>query len=213
MRKHFIFLNESGLIRENSSDKYFIIGGFIAEEYTLLKKKYKQSTLKIKQKREIPLENELKAIHMKSGDKRFILEEIQKDSKFKFIGIMVEKDKLQKLVEKVNVFYNYLIKLLIDFLIDNNEISEFDELNISIDKRSIKVSSLNSLSDYLEIYYEYEKKFELKLKVEYLDSHDNYNIQIADLLCNTLWVKYSFPETDGVSDKIDFKRVLLKEFP
>lgn len=106
-----------------------------------------------------------------------------------------------------------MIKLLIDFLIDNNEISEFDELNISIDKRSIKVSSLNSLSDYLEIYYEYEKKFELKLKVEYLDSHDNYNIQIADLLCNTLWVKYSFPETDGVSDKIDFKRVLLKEFP
>ena len=150
---------------------------------------------------------------MKSGDKRFILEEIQKDSKFKFIGIMVEKDKLKKLVEKVNVFYNYLIKLLIDFLIDNNEISELDELNISIDKRSIKVSSLNSLSDYLEIYYEYEKKFELKLKVEYLDSHDNYNIQIADLLCNTLWVKYSFPETDGVSDKIDFKRVLLKEFP
>ena len=41
---------------------------------------------------------------MKSGDKRFILEEIQKDSKFKFIGIMVEKDKLKKLVEKVNVF-------------------------------------------------------------------------------------------------------------
>ena len=38
MRKHFIFLDESGLIRENSSDKYFIIGGFITGDYTLLKK-------------------------------------------------------------------------------------------------------------------------------------------------------------------------------
>ena len=38
MQKHFIFLDESGLIHKNSSDKYFIIGGFITEDYTLLKK-------------------------------------------------------------------------------------------------------------------------------------------------------------------------------
>ncbi len=213
MKKYFIFLDESGLIHKNSSDEYFIIGGFITEDYTKLKKLYKKATLKIKQRNNISIENELKALHMNTGDKRFCLEEIQNDNLFKFIGIMVEKSKLKKPVSEVNIFYNYLIKLLLDFLIDKNVIQSGSEVYIAIDKRSIKVSSLNSLEDYLKIHYEYEKDFDINLKIEYLDSHDNYNIQIADLICNTFWVKYSYPETDKVSEKIDKSRVLLKQFP
>ncbi|MCB9096076.1 MAG: DUF3800 domain-containing protein [Arcobacter sp.] len=213
MRKLYIFLDESGLIHKNSSDEYFIIGGFITEDYTKLKRLYKNATLKIKKQKNIPLKNELKASNMNKVDKRFILEEIQKDNLFKFIGIMVNKPKLRKPVNETNIFYNYLIKILLDYLIDKNIIQKENELYIAIDKRSIKVSSLNSLEDYLKIHYIYEKNFDIELKTEYLDSHDNYNIQIADLICNTLWVKYTYPNTDEVSEKIDFSRVLLKDFP
>jgi hypothetical protein len=213
MKKYYIFLDESGLIHKNSPNEYFIIGGFITEDYTKLKKLYKKATLKIKQRKNILLKDELKAVHMNKGDKRFCLEEIQKDDLFKFIGIMVKKSKLRKPVNEVNIFYNYLIRLLLDFLIEKKIMDNGNEVYLAIDKRSIKVSSLNSLEDYLKIHYEYEKDFDVNLNIEYLDSHDNYNIQIADLICNTLWVKYSYPKTDEVSEKIDKSRVLLKKFP
>ena len=99
MRKLYIFLDESGLIHKNSSDEYFIIGGFITEDYTKLKRLYKNATLKIKKQKNIPLKNELKASNMNKVDKRFILEEIQKDNLFKFIEDVPRK--LQPLLRLV----------------------------------------------------------------------------------------------------------------
>jgi hypothetical protein len=58
------------------------------------------------------------------------------------------------------------------------------------------VGSVNSFSDYIKLYLNYERGLGIDIKVEYLDSdaRDAYVIQAADYVANAIYAKYEFNE-------------------
>lgn len=218
MKELYIFLDESGNMHQNSSDRFFVIGGVVTENPILLHKKYKKINLQLKHLREFSMTKELKASHMKREDKIFLFDNIQKkEPTMKFIGIVVDKEKLYRKVTQVNLFYNYLIKILMLSLAQKNIINkDTAKIHIHLDNRSIKAGSQNSLEDYINIEFNYHLFINehTRFYVSYLDSCKDFNIQLADLVCNSIWSRYNYSKSaEEVFRTIDWNRLYLAEFP
>ncbi|MCP4482616.1 MAG: DUF3800 domain-containing protein [bacterium] len=218
MRELSIFLDESGNMHQNSPDRFFVIGGVITEKLLLLYKKYKKANLHLKRMRNFSLGKELKASHMKRDDKIFLLNEIQKQlPNMRFLAIVVDKEKLYRKITRVNLFYNYLIKILLLSLAQKNIINNHTlKIGLLLDNRSIKVASKNSLEDYINIEFNYHLfvKDHMYFYADYLESSSNFNIQLADLVCNTIWSKYNYSKSAlEVFETIDWHHLYLCEFP
>jgi hypothetical protein len=97
-----------------------------------------------------------------------------------------------KLLDDKNILYNYLIKLLVDELIDNTFAN--CNLHIKLDNKSIKVKSQNSFSDYINLYLNYEKEKNLEIDVKYIDSKsgEGFVVQAADYIANALYAYYEY---------------------
>ena len=105
-----------------------------------------------------------------------------------------------------------LIKCLCNDGIVKNEL---EQLHILLDSRSIKIGSLDGLADYIntKVYIENEINREFTTYCEYIESHTHSGIQVADLLCNILWCKFNYPDTDGSSQKMLEKDHYICKFP
>lgn len=90
------------------------------------------------------------------------------------------------LVDK-NILYNYLMRLLIERIVSEKD--NGTEIDIICDNHTIKVSSKNSFADYIKLFLLYEKGYDIKLSVKYMDSDDKnaYIIQAADYVANALY--------------------------
>lgn len=108
------------------------------------------------------------------------------------------------LLENKNIFYNFLMKLLLDSIIsekDNNT-----TINIICDNKTTKVASANSFSEYIKLHFIYEKGYDIKLNIEYLDSDakNAYPVQAADYVANALYGWYEY------GDKLYYNRFKSK---
>jgi len=117
-----------------------------------------------------------------------------------------------KLLQDKNLIYNYLTKLLLDRVITEQNANK--TVNILCDNKTTKVSAANSLGDYIKLHFNYEKRYNINLKVEYLDSDagNAYIIQAADYVANAIYSKYEYNYSwyyNILSPKIDIKA----EFP
>lgn len=201
----FLTLDESGHLHSKSTGRYFVIGGILSNNSNLIKitKRFKKANLKLKKQKNINIKEELKGTDLKTKDKHFLLKEIEKVKDVKYVFVIVDKKQVQKNnLNSVNLFYNYAINILIECLYNRGLIpKEIETLRVNLDNRSIKISSQNSLEDYLNIKFKIEKaplvNFDIKCK--YSDSKIDYSIEIADLLCNVCWTKFNYPQTDKVS--------------
>jgi hypothetical protein len=116
------------------------------------------------------------------------------------------------LLEDKNILYNYASKLLISQLVTRAD--ERTTINILFDNKTTKISSINSLKDYIRIHLLYEEGLNLKINFEYKDSdaHDAYIIQAADYVANALYSYYEYGNNE-YSNLLKSKTNIVQKFP
>jgi len=206
----YLFLDESGNIHKNSSDRFFVIGGIYTNNYADIKKSYVEINRQLKEKLNMDLDVELKATYLNMEEKMDILVKLQQMDGMYIVGIIVDKEKIGIQIEDTHLYYNYIIRKLIDFLIKKKLIKtgKGEEFQINIDKSSMKIEDINSLEMYLKTHYYIEEEYKFKLQVSYWDSKKNYMVQIADILCNTIWNIASSERPNGIFRQLNKKNKL-----
>lgn len=185
----YLFLDESGNLHKNSPDRYFVIGGIFTNNYDDIKKSYVEINRELKEKLNMDFETELKAAYLNMEEKMDIVIKLQQMNGMYIVGIIVDKEKIGVKIEEIHLYYNYIIRKLLDYLIKIGLVKTGfeDKLFINIDKSSMKIEDINSLEMYLKIHFNIERKMKFELNVAYWDSSRNYMIQVADIMCNTIW--------------------------
>lgn len=93
------------------------------------------------------------------------------------------------LLEDENLLYNYMLNFII---VPIAKYKYLDEIDIFLDKRSIKVRSTNSFRDYITIKLKYEMGLDIKINVKYVESQNSYPIQAADFVANAINSYYEY---------------------
>lgn len=98
----------------------------------------------------------------------------------------------EPLLKDKNLLYNFIMKILIDRLVSNND--KGNKLNIISDNKTLKVHSKNSFEDYIKIHLNYERKLDMDISVKYLESDalDAYIVQAADYVANSIYTYYEY---------------------
>lgn len=185
----YLFLDESGNLHKNSPDRFFVIGGIFTNNYTDIKKSYVEINKELKEKLNMDFEAELKAAYLNMEEKMDIVVKLGQMKGMYIVGIIVDKEKIGIEIERIHLYYNYIIRKLLDYLIKIKliKIGKDDDLYLNIDKSSMKIEDINSLQNYLRTHFNIEKKYPFEITVAYWDSKKNYMVQVADIMVNTMW--------------------------
>ena len=204
----YLFLDESGNLHKNSPDRYFVIGGIFTNNYDDIKKSYVEINRELKEKLNMDFDTELKAAYLNMEEKMDIVINLQQMNGMYIVGVIVDKEKIGVKIEEIHLYYNYIIGKLLDYLIKIGLIktSSQDYLFINIDKSSMKIEDINSLEMYLKIHFNIERKMKFELNVAYWDSSKNYMIQVADIMCNTIWNIAQSPNPFKVFNSLNQKK-------
>ncbi len=204
----YLFLDESGNLHKNSPDRFFVIGGIFTNNYDDIKKSYVEINRELKEKLNMDFDTELKAAYLNMEEKMDIVVKLQQMNGMYIVGIIVDKEKIGVKIEEIHLYYNYIIGKLLDYLIKIGLIKTGfnDKLFINIDKSSMKIEDINSLEMYLKIHFNIERKMKFNLNVAYWDSSKNYMIQVADIMCNTIWNIAQSPNSYKVFSSLNQKK-------
>lgn len=185
----YLFLDESGNLHKNSPDRFFVIGGIFTNNYTDIKKSYVEINKELKEKLNMDFEAELKAAYLNMEEKMDIVVKLSQMKGMYIVGIIVDKEKIGIEIERIHLYYNYIIRKLLDYLIRIKliKIGKDDDLYLNIDKSSMKIEDINSLQNYLRTHFNIEKNYPFEITVAYWDSKKNYMVQVADMMVNTMW--------------------------
>lgn len=128
---------------------------------------------------------EVKAALISKDERRRILSKICKCD-LQVYTIVVDKHHLvERMYDNKGASYNFWMKFVIDDIVADHP--NLTNLNFFIDRRTIKVGSLNSFEDYITIHLVFEKSLHnLKIFVKYPESHTDYGIQAADFCANAI---------------------------
>lgn len=200
-----LIFDESGNL--GNSGRYFVIACIDTCNYKALHNVMKKKLGVAKQLfQELAClrSNEIKAKDAYPCIKYHILETIaRKELSISYIVADLKYIK-PALLEDKNILYNYLMKILIDSLVsekDNNTV-----LNIICDNHTTKIASGNSFEEYIKLHLIYEKDYDIRLNIVYMDSDDRnaYPVQAADYMANALYGWYEY------KDKIYYNRFKFK---
>lgn len=207
----YLFLDESGNLHKNSPDRYFVIGGIYTNNYADIKKSYVEINHELKEKLNMDFETELKAAYLNMEEKMDIVIKLQEMNGMYIVGIIVDKQKIGVEIDEIHLYYNYIIRKLLDYLIKIGLIrtQKDEELYLNIDKSSMKLEDINSLENYLKTHFNIERRLKLKINVSYWDSKKNYMVQVADIMCNTIWNIAQSPNSNRLFSHLN-KRNKLK---
>lgn len=126
-----------------------------------------------------------------------------KELDFYISYLIINKNNInQHFFQNKDIYFNYMIYLLLEKLLKKPDILH---IYITINNRNLKVTSVDSLQDYLNIELIKNNSCDKNIHVKYDDSENNRYLQIVDILANTVFAKYNFNKTyfyDQVSDKI-----------
>lgn len=207
-----IIFDESGNL--GNRGRYFVIACIDTMEakslHNIMKNKLKKA------KSEFPElnvhANEIKANEAYPCIKYHILESIlRKNVKISYIVVDLEYVE-ERLLEDKNILYNYIMKIIISKLITVKD--KGTKINIICDKKTTKVTSINSLKDYIKVFLNYERGYDLDLNIVELDSDagDAYIVQAADYVANALYAYYEY-NNDLYKNIIDSKVHVVELFP
>lgn len=96
----------------------------------------------------------------------------------------------QHLLKDENLLYNYMLKFLVLPICKSDKPPR--RLVLNIDKRTIKVGSTNSFTDYIKILINYDLNLPIPIEVNYYESHNSVQIQAADFVANAINAKYEY---------------------
>lgn len=194
--ERYLIFDESGNL--GSSGRYFVIACIDTNNYKSLHNiMHKKLGIAKKMFHELSIlhSNEIKAKDAYPCIKYHILECIaKKDLKISYIVADLNHVKTTLLEDK-NILYNFLMKLLIERLVSEKDNGTI--VNIICDKHSTKVTSGNSFSDYIKLFLLYEKEYDIRINIKYMDSDDKnaYIVQAADYIANALYGYYEYGDS------------------
>jgi hypothetical protein len=100
-----------------------------------------------------------------------------------------------------NIFYNYVLGLLL-----KTEIVHHNEVEIILDKRTIKVSHGESFPDYIKTEI-WSQGLDISISCNFVESTKNKMIWFADWYANFIWRKHE----DNESSSYDLLSKLPKD--
>ncbi len=116
---------------------------------------------------------------------------LQQHGDIKIECIVVKKENVQEHIrDDANKLYNYMCRLVVP-----EQVKSFAEIEFIPDKRTIKVESGNSLSDYLQTVLWFELNAKTKLVNHPKESHHEYNLQFVDWVANIVWSHFEDNES------------------
>jgi len=187
LNKIFIYLDESGDLGFNKgSSKYFVISFIAMDTKTnlILKRKIK----KVKKRHKIGKDVEIKANKSNHSLRVDVLKEIC-SLPIEIYSITTKKQGINKSLRKdTNIFYNYMVNLILVPYIEESKISN---LCLIADSRINKVSKGMRFGDYLKYKVFFENNlYKIKLDIKYLDSLTSYGLQAVDFITNSIFKSY-----------------------
>lgn len=210
--KTYTVLDESGAMHLKN-ERYFVIAGFMTRELHKVTSTHKRIEEIVKERKNIPLEKkvELKSSKINDSQQALFLNGLYELSGVVPIAIVVDKDNLSKFGASENVAYNFFVKNLLKYLFKCHiPILQTNEIELRVDNRNTSVKNLKDLETFLQ--WEFEL-MDLEVKVKYLDSKDNRDIQMADYVANLVWKKYN-QEKENLSRRVSqYYRTYISKFP
>jgi hypothetical protein len=174
------FITITGIIIARDEEKY--ISRFISDIY----KKY-NLTPNIEKKGANFIAEHSSFITSQLNNKIF-----SKSTSFRIISITVNKSKVfESLRKDKNIFYNYVLGLLL-----KPEIIQLDNVEIILDKRTIKVSHGESFPDYIKTEI-WGQGLDINISCEFLESTNNKMIWFADWYANFIWRNHEDNESSS----------------
>lgn len=210
--KTYIVLDESGAMHLKN-ERYFVIAGFMTRELHKVTSAHKRIEEIVKERKNIPINTkiELKSSKINDSQQALFLNELYELSGVVPIAIIVDKDNLSKFGASENVAYNFFVKNLLKYLFKCNiPILQTNEIELRVDNRNTSVKTLKDLETFLQ--WEFEL-MDLEVKVKYLDSKDNRDIQMADYVANLVWKNYNCVNEDLSRRIPQYYRTYISKFP
>lgn len=202
----YFCVDESGSFN-TSYERYYIISGLIVEDNTLVQDIHLKIENEVrKNKNSI---KELKASRIKDSQKALFINAMTNDERIKIISLVLDKKVLREKYDfTISEFliYNYALKELCRFAIENNYLEKCDDVLFLVDSRTMNQKVYNDLESYLNL--EFFKKLNA-IRVVYKDSSTTREIQMADYVSNTIYgyyneTNYAYKDIEKI-DKIKIK--------
>jgi len=210
----YIVIDESGATHQKNDD-YFVIAGYITNQIYSVKSAHKRIEKQLKENYlYLNKYQELKGCYLNSYQKATFLNELFTIPMTIPIAIVIDKRHLFKRNQHdENIKYNYFLQILLSYLLHNySNILKDKEIQLILDNRNVSVGSLNSLEDYLNsaLGLIYDKKF----IVNYKNSKDHREVQMADLVSNVIFGYYNYRSEHSTYYKVpSLKNTILSKFP
>lgn len=186
--KLHIYIDESSTLGLKQNEPYFIVCALILSEAE--KRPIKNAVRRILRKLSAQTTlGELHASQMTFAEKQLTHNHF-KDKKFSLCYLVAHKESIhENLFKKKNVCFNYFVYLAIRTVLEKTHIKE---IHITIDTRSVKVTSEKSLEEYLNTQLAQKGVYHKNVYVQYGDSKNYTHLQAADMFSNALYAKYNF---------------------
>lgn len=196
-----IYIDESSTLGFKKHEPYFILCALILSENE--KKPLKNSVKRIfRELCKSRVVEELHASEMSFGEKQFAHNQFSGKS-FSLCYLVSHKESIhQNLLKKKNVCFNYFVYLALKDVLEKTHLQE---IHITIDTRSVKVTSEKSLEEYLNTQLAQKEVYNKNVHVLYGDSKNYLHLQVVDLFANALYAKYNFNKNhfySYIKDKI-----------
>jgi len=183
----YVYLDESGdLGFGQGGTKYFTIAFVIVEGPIPFRRCVKRVKIKYCIARDVELKGSTTS------------EAIKKDLLNKFLkldievhAITVKKRNVEaKLRRDTNILYNYMVGLsLVERILEEPKGAK---VIINVDRRITSIISGFKFNEYLKYKIWYERgRGDIDLNIHHLDSREAYAIQGVDIICNSIFKKYS----------------------
>lgn len=201
------YIDESGsmpkVLNTDPKHRYFVIALVHTSNPRKLKSVYKKAIQKLR--KSYPLffaglanPNECKASEMLPFMKLYVLEKLMNNSDMTIAHMVVNNIEVDQIFRNVpGRSFNFLVKIVTE----NFRLTTADKqlLELKLDNRNVKLEGLSELEGYLYNSLALESSIVQDVKVEYWDSCDNLNIQVADLIANVIYQRFtnknkSFPD-------------------
>ena len=201
-----VYLDESGNLGRRG--RFFVICALMPENPKRIKNIIKGWIAELRKTNNIILD-ELKSSFLKFPEKQKILQKLAKKDDFHCSYVVGDKKHIDPNLLKVNnVCFNYLASHLFKPILKGTN----EDVQVIIDNRSVKVSSKNSLKDYIKLEGLTKWGFNKKITFEYKDSRDSKNLQAVDLIANVVYGRYTYNKKH-LYNLIDNKFVHRIKFP
>ncbi|AIQ26971.1 hypothetical protein P40081_01170 [Paenibacillus sp. FSL P4-0081] len=196
------YIDESGSMPKfrdaRNKNRYFVISFVQTDDPRHLKSTYKRAMRVLRRQfpeffARINDPRECKASEMPPFMKYYLLKQLITVTDIKIGHMVVNNMEIDQVFrEKPGRSFNYLIKIIMEnFSLSQNDIAS---LQLNVDNRNTALTGLSELEGYLYYALVLDKGIISDVKVTYLESCDNYNIQVADLFANVIYQRFRYKQ-------------------